>query len=203
MTRPVNPSRLVKGRRQLYGFTREHFGHYIPALSFSPPWPHTIFHCGKRDENRKTRRPHNYHGWIWIHQSSTTTREQWELAQSLAAQLAPDEWFPPVEAFLPPTAPRHNRPRPKQRIHLPAAFLGFARIVGCSYLTPAEPSVGWKFSGHYQWKLADVVEFDEPVFAGGALGLWLPTPLEQAALFATALRTCKNSVPFETSLWVG
>lgn len=169
-------STLVRGWRRAHGFRLEHHGHAIPALSFSPPWPFIVFHRNKRDENRTWAPPHGYSGWVWIHQAALAVKAEWEKAFALADQVDPGGPSLPWAIACPLTVK-------SVKSYIPSAFLGIAYVNGFTRTPHDLPSEGYRYSGHYHWKLSQVAEFNAPMFAPGAQQLWLPTPSEQRSLF--------------------
>ena len=126
------------------------------ALSIRPPWAHAIAHLGKRIENRtwSTR----YRGPLLIHASSTFVRSEFdELADILGYRVEPHECAS-------------------------GAIIAIANLVDCVEAS-AVADDPWT-CGPIAWILDDVRVLSTPIRASGRLGLWKPSPEDEARALA-------------------
>lgn len=114
----------------------------MKAISLRPPWPYAIFHLEKDVENRDWFTP--YRGPILIHASKTWDAQGYEfLTLSMSKYVSP----------------RKN--------HVFGAVVGIADLVDCVNSYDSR----W-FFGDYGFVLENAVEFKQPIYYRGQLGIF-------------------------------
>jgi len=125
----------------------------LRALTLWRPWPHAIFYGGKRIENRPWKPFNDVIGkFIAIHAGM-----KYDVGAAESMRVA-RLYDPPADEWCPS-----------------GCIVGVAQIIGYVHEDTAQDEFLYDpwFSGPYGWLLANVLPFDDPVYAKGRQGLWI------------------------------
>lgn len=114
----------------------------MKAISLKPPWPYAVFYLGKDIENRGWYT--RYRGPILIHASKTWDQKGYDFISD-----------------------RMDEHVPSQGMHAFGAMVGIADLVGCV----SSHDSRW-FFGDYGFVLENAVEFKQPIYYRGQLGIF-------------------------------